>query len=95
VDFSGVPFNTTVLVFVASTMLAVGLGTTARMLRKTISKGLLFLGALAANMVLIPGLGWGLAEFLAPAGPTFIALVLAAASPRGSVRSQARPGPAG
>jgi BASS family bile acid:Na+ symporter len=83
VDFSGGPFNTTVLVFVASTMLAVGLGTTAQMLRRTISNGLLLLGALVANMVLIPAFGWGLAEVLAPAGPTFIALVLAAASPGG------------
>lgn len=82
-DFSGVPFSTTILVFVASTMLAVGLGTTAQMLRRTMSNGLLLVGALAANMVLIPALGWGLANLLAPAGTTFIALVLAAASPGG------------
>jgi BASS family bile acid:Na+ symporter len=85
VDFSGVPFNTTVLVFVVSTMVAVGLATTVEMLRRTISNGLLLVGALAANMVLIPALGWGLAELLALVGPTFIALVLAAASPGGPV----------
>ena len=82
-DFSGAPFNTLVLVFVATTLLAVGLGTTGKMLRRTISNGPLLLGALAANVILIPALGWGLAEILALNGPTFIALVLAAASPGG------------
>ena len=81
--FSGAPFNTLVLVFVATTLLAVGLGTTGKMLRRTISNGPLLLGALAANVILIPALGWGLAEILALNGPTFIALVLAAASPGG------------
>jgi BASS family bile acid:Na+ symporter len=83
VEFSGAPFNTLVLVFVATTLLAVGLGTTGKMLRRTISNGPLLLGALAANVILIPALGWGLAEILALNGPTFIALVLAAASPGG------------
>ncbi|MCI0635117.1 MAG: bile acid:sodium symporter [Actinobacteria bacterium] len=81
--FSGTPFDTLVLVFVASTLFAVGLGTTGQMLQRTVSRGLLFLGALVVNLVLIPALGWGLAEVLAPDGPTFIALVLAAASPGG------------
>jgi bile acid:Na+ symporter, BASS family len=83
VRFSGTPFNTLVLVFVATTLLAVGLGTTSGILRSTISNGPLILGALAANLVLIPVLGWGLAEILAPSGVTFIALVLAGASPGG------------
>lgn len=82
-SFSGTPFNTLVLVFVAITLLAVGLGTTCEMLRRTIGNGPLLLGALAANLVLIPALGWGLAEILAPSGATFIALVLAGASPGG------------
>jgi hypothetical protein len=69
VGFSGTPFNTLVLVFVASTLLAVGLGTTSTMLRRTIGNAPLLLGALAANMILIPALGWGLAEILAPDGP--------------------------
>lgn len=81
--FSGTPFNTLVFVFVATTLLAVGLGTTSKMLRSTISNGPLLLGALVANLVLIPALGWGLAEVLAPSGATFIALVLAGASPGG------------
>jgi bile acid:Na+ symporter, BASS family len=83
VGFSGSPFNTLVLVFVATTLLAVGLGTTGTMLRRTIGNAPLLLGALAANLVLIPALGWGLAEILAPDGPTFIALILAGASPGG------------
>jgi BASS family bile acid:Na+ symporter len=83
VGFSGTPFNTLVLVFVASTLLAVGLGTTSTMLRRTIGNAPLLLGALAANLILIPALGWGLAEILAPDGPTYIALVLAATSPGG------------
>jgi BASS family bile acid:Na+ symporter len=83
VGFSGTPFNTLVLVFVASTLLTVGLGTTGQMLQRTVSNGPLLLGALVVNLVMIPALGWGLAEVLAPDGPTFIALVLAAASPGG------------
>jgi BASS family bile acid:Na+ symporter len=83
VGFSGTPFNTLVLVLVATTLLAVGLGTTGKMLRRTISNGPLLVGAFAANLILIPALGWGLAEILAPDGLTFIALVLAAASPGG------------
>lgn len=83
VDFSGTPFNTLVLVFVASTLLAVGLGTAGEMLRRTVNNGPLLFGAVFVNLVLIPALGWGLAEALASDGPTFIALILAAASPGG------------
>jgi BASS family bile acid:Na+ symporter len=83
VEFSGRPFNTLVLLFVSSTLLAVGLGTNVRMLRSAIGNGSLLLAALVANLLLIPAIGWGLAEVLAPNGPTFIALVLAGASPGG------------
>ena len=81
--FSGRAFNTLVLVFVATTLLAVGLGTTGKMLRSTIGNAPLLLGALVANLTLIPALGWALAETFAPNGPTFIVLVLAGASPGG------------
>jgi hypothetical protein len=81
--FSGTPFNTLVLVFVASTLFAVGLGTTGAMLRLTLGNAWLLISALAVNLLLIPAVGWGLAELLAPSRPTFIALVLAGASPGG------------
>jgi BASS family bile acid:Na+ symporter len=83
VEFTGTPFNALVLVFVSSTLLTVGLGTSVDALRRTVTNVPLLLGALAANLVLIPALGWGLAEALAPDGPAFIALVLVAASPGG------------
>jgi BASS family bile acid:Na+ symporter len=83
VEFSGRPFNTLVLLFVASTLLAVGLGTTGALLRRTAGNRRLLLAALAVNLGVIPLLGWGLAELLAPSRATFIALVLAGASPGG------------
>jgi BASS family bile acid:Na+ symporter len=82
-EFSGRPFNTLVLLFVASTLLAVGLGTTGAMLRRTIRNRRLLLAVLAVNILAIPLIGWGLAELLAPSAATFIALVLAGASPGG------------
>ena len=82
-EFSGTPFNTLVLLFVSSTLFAVGLGTSVGMLRSTIGRASLLLAALAANLVVIPTIGWGLAEVLAPNAPTFIALVLAGSSPGG------------
>ncbi|MGH2679517.1 MAG: bile acid:sodium symporter [Actinomycetota bacterium] len=82
-EFSGRPFNTLVLLFVASTLFAVGLGTTGEMLRRTVGNRRLLLAALAVNLGAIPLLGWGLAELLAPSRATFIALVLAGASPGG------------
>lgn len=82
-DFTGTPFNVLVLVFTASTLLTVGLGTTGDVLRGTITNVPLALGALAANLIVVPALGWGLAEALALDAPAFIALVLLAASPGG------------
>lgn len=82
-EFTGTPFNALVLVFVSSTLLAVGIATSVDALRRTVTNVSLLLGALAANLILIPALGWGLAETLAPDGPAFIALVLVAASPGG------------
>jgi BASS family bile acid:Na+ symporter len=82
-EFSGQPFNTLVLLFVASTLFAVGLGTTGEMLRQTIADGRLLVGALVANLIVIPLVAWGLAEALTPDRPTFLALVLAGASPGG------------
>jgi len=57
VGFSGTPFNTLVLVFVATTLLAVGLGTTGKILGSTISNGSLLLGAAGRQLVLVPALG--------------------------------------
>ncbi len=82
-SLSGTLFTTTVLVFAASTLLAVGLTTTSAMLKITVSNGRLFAGSLVANLVVITAVGWGLALISAPTGPTFIALVLAGASPGG------------
>lgn len=82
-EFSGRPFNTLVLLFVASTLFAVGLGTTGSMLRRAVGDARLLLGALAANLIVVPLIAWGLAELLAPDRSTFISLVLAGASPGG------------
>lgn len=82
-DLTGTPFNVLVLIFTASTLLTVGLGTSGDVLRRTITNLPLTLGALAANLFVVPALGWGLAEALALDAPAFIALVLVAASPGG------------
>jgi BASS family bile acid:Na+ symporter len=81
--FAGPAFGSLVLLFVASTMLAVGLGTSAATVRRTVANVWLLVGALAANLVIIPALGWGLAELLLVEGPSVVVLTLAAASPGG------------
>jgi BASS family bile acid:Na+ symporter len=82
-EFTGAPFTAIIFVFVASTMVAVGLGTTGRMVRRILTDARLLGGALLVNLILVPALGWGLAEVVAFEGPLFIALVLAASSPGG------------
>ncbi|GAA3371697.1 hypothetical protein GCM10020367_23400 [Streptomyces sannanensis] len=76
-------FNAVTVIFIAATMFAAGLGATVAALRGIFTDVPLLLLALAANMVVIPLLGWGIgALFGLPAAP-FIALVLVASSPGG------------
>lgn len=74
-------FTMVLVVFVVSMMLAAGLSTTTAALGQVFRKVWLVLLVLIVNFVLVPLLGWGIAELLALATPAFIALVLIACSP--------------
>ena len=73
--------NTFVVVLIASTMFAAGLGTTLGALGATFRNVKLVLLVLVANLVLVPLIGWGTAAVLALGTPAYVALVLLACSP--------------
>jgi bile acid:Na+ symporter, BASS family len=72
-----------VVVFIASTMLGVGLSTTPRGLGNVFTKSWFVLGALVANLVVIPLLAWGVAELFDLPIAAYVALVLIGASAGG------------
>lgn len=73
--------NVITLVFIVSTMLAAGLGTTLGMLAATFRHLTLVGLVLVANFVLVPLAGWGVAAAFALPGAAYVALLLIAASP--------------
>ncbi|NNC93775.1 MAG: bile acid:sodium symporter [Acidimicrobiia bacterium] len=73
--------NVVFLVFIVSTMLSVGLGTTVPHLVKVLNDVRWLGGALVASLIAVPLIGWGLAEVFPLEGPSYIALILVASSP--------------
>jgi bile acid:Na+ symporter, BASS family len=81
VEFATAAFNLALVAFIVSTMLAAGLGTRGEDLVSVLRGRALLALVLAANLVVVPLLGWGVAwAFGLGAAPT-IALLLAASSP--------------
>ncbi|MBV1853241.1 bile acid:sodium symporter family protein [Catellatospora tritici] len=76
-------FDAVTVVFIATTMLAAGLGSTIPALRAALTNLPLLGLALLANLVVVPLLGWGLAVLFGLTAAPFIGLVLAASSPGG------------
>ena len=76
-------FNVIVVVFIVATMFGAGLGTTLPALKAMLSNVKLWMLVLIANVVLVPLLGWGVAEVFNLAAPAAIALILMACSPGG------------
>jgi BASS family bile acid:Na+ symporter len=74
-------FTMVLVVFVVSMMLAAGLSTTVAALGQVFRKVWLVILVLIVNFVLVPLLGWGIAELFALATPAYVALVLLACSP--------------
>ncbi|MBV9230111.1 MAG: bile acid:sodium symporter [Chloroflexi bacterium] len=73
--------NIVLPVFIVSTMLAAGLGTTVAALRETMGQVGLIILVLVVNLVLVPLVGWATAAALSLATPASIALILLACSP--------------
>jgi BASS family bile acid:Na+ symporter len=73
--------NIVLIVFIVSTMLAAGLGTTVAALRETFRNVGLVILVLVVNLVLVPLIGWGTAAILSLATPAAMALILIASSP--------------
>ncbi|MFI9590514.1 bile acid:sodium symporter family protein [Nonomuraea sp. NPDC052265] len=82
-DALHVLFNAVTVIFIAVTMFAAGLATTLPTLRAVLTDPPLLLLALAANLVIVPLLGWGLAVLFALPVAGLIALVMVASSPGG------------
>ena len=82
-DAVTVLFNTVLVVFVASTMLGAGLGTTTAALAGVLKNVPLVALVLLVNLVVVPLLGWGIAEVLSLGTAGYVALVLACSSPGG------------
>ncbi|GAA3517411.1 BASS family bile acid:Na+ symporter [Streptosporangium album] len=76
-------FNAIAVIFIATTMFTAGLGATLPELRAVLADPPLLLLALAANLVAVPLLGWGVAALFGLPTAPFIALVLVASSPGG------------
>jgi len=74
-------FSVVLVVFIVSMMLAAGLSATIASLGQVFRRFWLVILVLVVNFVLIPLLGWGIAELFALATPAFIAMVLVACSP--------------
>ncbi|GIE88402.1 bile acid:sodium symporter [Actinoplanes regularis] len=82
-DLFYVLLNAVTVVFIAATMFAAGLGATITALRRAFTDLPLLALVLAANLILIPLLGWGLAALFGLAAAPYVALVLVASSPGG------------
>src|SRR5947209_1828497 len=76
-------FNIVLVIMIVSTMFTAGLGITFEQLSKTFQNAWLVLLVLAANLIVVPLLGWGAAAIFSLATPAYIALVLIACSPGG------------
>jgi bile acid:Na+ symporter, BASS family len=74
-------FNLALVAFIASTMLAAGLGTRVTDLVTVLRRGTLLALVLVTNLVVVPLLGWGVAAVLGLSTAATIALILVAASP--------------
>ncbi|MEV6838378.1 hypothetical protein AB0N17_28360 [Streptomyces sp. NPDC051133] len=75
--------NAVTVIFIVATMFAAGLGATVPALRGVFTDVPLLLLALAANMVAVPLLGWGVGALFGLPPAAFVALVLVASSPGG------------
>ncbi|MEV7008128.1 bile acid:sodium symporter [Streptosporangium sp. NPDC051022] len=75
--------NAITVIFIAATMFAAGLGTTLSALRAILTAPLLLVLTLAANLVVVPLLGWGIAALFGLPTAAFVATVLIASSPGG------------
>jgi bile acid:Na+ symporter, BASS family len=80
-EFVTAAFNVVLVAFVASTMLAAGLGTRVADLVAVLRRGSLLVLVLAANLVVVPLLGWGIAWLFSLSTAATIALILVASSP--------------
>lgn len=80
-EFVTAAFNVVLVTFIASTMLAAGLGTRVADLAAVLRRGSLLALVLAANLVVVPLLGWGVAWLFGLSTAATIALVLVASSP--------------
>jgi bile acid:Na+ symporter, BASS family len=74
-------FNLVLVVFIASTMLAAGLGTRVADLVTVLRGGTLLALVLVANLAVVPLLGWGVAWLFGLSTAATIALILVASSP--------------
>ncbi len=74
-------FNVVLVVFIASTMLAAGLGTRIGELGTVLRQGRLLVLVLSANLVVVPLLGLGVVTVFGLSTAAAIALLLVAASP--------------
>lgn len=75
--------NAVIVIFIAATMFAAGLGATISALRAILANLPLLLLALLANLAMVPLLGWGIAALFGLPTASFIAVVLVASSPGG------------
>ena len=80
-EFVIAAFNVVLVVFIGSTMLAAGLGTRVEDLLAVLRRGSLLLLVLAANLVVVPLLGWGVAAAFGLSTAATVALLLVASSP--------------
>jgi bile acid:Na+ symporter, BASS family len=74
-------FNVVLVAFIVSMMLAAGLGTRIEDLVAVLRGGSLLALVLAANLVVVPLLGWGVAWLFGLSTAATIALILVASSP--------------
>lgn len=80
-DLVTAAFNVALVAFITSTMLAAGLGTRIADLVAVLRRGSLLALVLAANLVVVPLLGWGVAWLFGLSTAATIALILVASSP--------------
>jgi len=80
-EFTAAAFNVALVVFIVSTMLAAGLGTTLEQLTEVLREGWLLLLVLVANLIVVPLLGWGVAAAFGLGTSAAVALLLVASSP--------------
>lgn len=80
-EFVTAAFNLVLVVFIASTMLAAGLGTPIDELVAVLRRGSLLLLVLVANLLVVPLLGWGIAAAFGLGTAGTVALLLVASSP--------------